>query len=176
MIGALSANNAPNAVTGVGFIGAGLTFRQSIKAHEVVRGVTTAASILAAAAIGAAAGEGLFLVAAAATGLVLLVLEIRYLPVLATWTRAAGSHDSAVATRSRIGPGTTRSAPVWIMADRPWDVGSWLCATVCWPLTGGLHRAVAWPLGAGCWPAGDGGRGGGGQFEAVRAAGVHRRD
>jgi putative Mg2+ transporter-C (MgtC) family protein len=44
--------------------------------------VTTAASILAADAIGAAAGEGLLLVATGATALVLLVLEGRYLRVL----------------------------------------------------------------------------------------------
>lgn len=86
VIGALSVNNAPNAlagaVTGVGFIGAGLIFRQGVKEHQVVRGVTTAAVIVAAAAIGAAAGEGQILVAVAATALVLLVLEIRHVPLL----------------------------------------------------------------------------------------------
>jgi putative Mg2+ transporter-C (MgtC) family protein len=69
-------------VTGVGFIGAGLTFRQSINDHQVVRGITTGAAILAAAGIGAAAGEGLFLLAVVATVVVVLALEIRYLPVL----------------------------------------------------------------------------------------------
>ncbi|MBV9312636.1 MAG: MgtC/SapB family protein [Pseudonocardia sp.] len=86
VIGVLSEKGAPNAlagaVTGVGFIGAGLTFRESIKDHQVLRGITTGAAILAAAAIGAAAGEGYFLVAVVATALVLLVLEIRYLPAL----------------------------------------------------------------------------------------------
>jgi putative Mg2+ transporter-C (MgtC) family protein len=86
VIGALSENNAPNAlagaVTGVGFIGAGLTFRQSINDHQVVRGITTGAAILAAAGIGAAAGEGQFVVAGVATVLVVLVLEIRYVPIL----------------------------------------------------------------------------------------------
>jgi putative Mg2+ transporter-C (MgtC) family protein len=86
VIGTLSEHNAPNAlagaVTGVGFIGAGLTFRQSINEHQVVRGVTTGAAILAASAIGAAAGEGLFLVATLATVLVLLALEIGHLPLL----------------------------------------------------------------------------------------------
>jgi putative Mg2+ transporter-C (MgtC) family protein len=86
VIGALSEKNAPNAlagaVTGVGFIGAGLTFRQSINDHQVLRGITTGAAILAAAGIGAAAGEGLFIVAVVATVLVVLVLEIRHLPVL----------------------------------------------------------------------------------------------
>jgi uncharacterized membrane protein YhiD involved in acid resistance len=48
----------------------------------MVRGLTTAASILAAVAIGAVAGEGRLLVAAAATALVLLVLEGRYVRAL----------------------------------------------------------------------------------------------
>ncbi len=44
--------------------------------------MTTAAAIFATAAIGAAAGEGKFALAALATGLVLIALEIRYLPGL----------------------------------------------------------------------------------------------
>jgi putative Mg2+ transporter-C (MgtC) family protein len=44
------------AVTGVGFIGAGLVFRQNDTRLAVLHGVTTAATILAAPAIGAAAG------------------------------------------------------------------------------------------------------------------------
>lgn len=72
VIGALSANNAPNAlagaVTGIGFIGGGLVFHQAMRNHQVVRGVTTAAAIFATAAIGAAAGEGKFDLAAVATG------------------------------------------------------------------------------------------------------------
>lgn len=86
VIGALSADNAPNAlagaVTGIGFIGGGLVFHQALRHQQVVRGVTTAAAIFATAAIGAAAGEGKFALAALATGLVLIALEIRYLPGL----------------------------------------------------------------------------------------------
>jgi putative Mg2+ transporter-C (MgtC) family protein len=86
VIGALSSRDAPNAlagaVTGVGFIGAGLTFRQSINDREVVRGVTTGAAIFAASAIGAAAGQGMFLVAVIATVLTLLALELAHCPVL----------------------------------------------------------------------------------------------
>src|SRR5438477_13065058 len=55
------------AVTGVGFIGAGLLFRQSEQTLGVVHGVTTAASVLAAAAIGACAGEGRLSLAVLAT-------------------------------------------------------------------------------------------------------------
>jgi hypothetical protein len=48
----------------------------------MVRGLTTAAAIFAAVAIGAAAGEGRLLLATVATALALLALEARYLRVL----------------------------------------------------------------------------------------------
>ena len=82
--------NAPNAlagvITGVGFIGAGVVFRPSPAGDQhfadTVRGITTAAAIFAAAAIGAAAGQGRLALACGGTALILLALEIRYLPVL----------------------------------------------------------------------------------------------
>jgi putative Mg2+ transporter-C (MgtC) family protein len=49
---------------------------------SLVVGLNTAAAIFAAAAIGAAAGQGRLLVAGAATVLAGLVLEIRHVPVL----------------------------------------------------------------------------------------------
>jgi putative Mg2+ transporter-C (MgtC) family protein len=67
-------------LTGVGFIGAGLVFRQ--EHSEFVRGLTTAAAILASVAIGAAAGEGQLVLAGIGTGLALVILEGRYIPVL----------------------------------------------------------------------------------------------
>ena len=86
VIGVLAENGAPNAlagaVTGIGFIGGGLVFRQDLAGGEVVRGVTTAAAIFATAAIGAAAGEGRLFVAALATALVLLSLELQHVPGL----------------------------------------------------------------------------------------------
>ncbi|HEY2790854.1 MAG TPA: MgtC/SapB family protein [Micromonosporaceae bacterium] len=86
VIGVLSAQGAltilAGAVTGVGFIGAGLLFRQSDANIPIVHGVTTAAAILAAAGIGAAAGEGQLWLATVATILVLLTLEMRYIPGL----------------------------------------------------------------------------------------------
>lgn len=86
LIGALAlASNSPavlgGAVTGIGFIGGGLCFRQAVNDREVLHGVTTAASIFAAAAIGAAAGIGELRLAAAATVVVLLSLEIRHIPI-----------------------------------------------------------------------------------------------
>lgn len=98
VIGIFAAHNAPTAlagaVTGVGFIGAGLLFRQNLPPGATGRegrtagqlatlhGVTTAAAILSAAVIGASAGEGLPLVAIGATVFVLLALELRYIPFL----------------------------------------------------------------------------------------------
>jgi uncharacterized membrane protein YhiD involved in acid resistance len=74
------------AVTGIGFIGGGLCFRQAVKQAEqdtqILHGVTTAASVFGAAAIGAIAGVGDLVLATAATLGILLSLEIRHLPVL----------------------------------------------------------------------------------------------
>ncbi|MBR7837707.1 MgtC/SapB family protein [Actinospica durhamensis] len=74
------------AVTGIGFIGGGLCFRQAVKQQdqerEILHGVTTAASIFGAAAIGAIAGCGQLLVATVSTVGLLLSLEIRHIPVL----------------------------------------------------------------------------------------------
>src|SRR5690348_2966258 len=61
---------AAQIVSGIGFLGAGLIIFQ----REEVRGLATAASIWVVAAIGAAAGAGLSLVAVATTVLALLVL------------------------------------------------------------------------------------------------------
>jgi len=84
IVGVLAAHGATEALTGaltgVGFIGAVLVFRQ--QHPEIVRGLTTAAAILAAVAVGAAAGEGRLLVATVGTALTLLILEMRFLPGL----------------------------------------------------------------------------------------------
>jgi putative Mg2+ transporter-C (MgtC) family protein len=84
LIGTLSLS-APavlgGAVTGIGFIGGGLLFRQAAQDREILHGVTTAASIFAAAAIGAAAGVGHIWLAVIATAVVFVSLEIRHLPL-----------------------------------------------------------------------------------------------
>jgi putative Mg2+ transporter-C (MgtC) family protein len=86
VVGIIAAHGAPNAlagaITGVGFIGGGLVFRQAVGRNHVVVGLNTAAAIFAAAGIGAAAGQGRLLVATAATLLALFVLEIRHVRVL----------------------------------------------------------------------------------------------
>ena len=64
---------AAGIVTGIGFLGAGVIFREGY----TVRGITTAATIWSAAAIGMAIGRELYLVAAAGSILVFVVLEAR---------------------------------------------------------------------------------------------------
>lgn len=62
---------AAGVVAGIGFLGAGAIIRSS---GEIVHGLTTAASIWAVAAIGLAAGAGLYIVSAVAAVLILIVL------------------------------------------------------------------------------------------------------
>ena len=64
---------AANIVTGIGFLGAGIIFRDG----ATVRGITTAATIWSVAAIGVAIGAELYLVALVATPLVFVILEMR---------------------------------------------------------------------------------------------------
>lgn len=66
-------------VTGVGFLGAGLIFRAE---GGSVQGLTTAASAWAAAAVGVLSGAGEYLLSAATAILVVLILELNYLPVI----------------------------------------------------------------------------------------------
>jgi putative Mg2+ transporter-C (MgtC) family protein len=64
---------AAGIVTGIGFLGAGVIFREGY----TVRGITTAATIWASAAIGMAIGRELYLVAGLGTVLIFIVLEAR---------------------------------------------------------------------------------------------------
>ena len=66
---------AAGIVTGVGFLGAGVIMREGYS----IRGITTAATIWAAAAVGMAVGRELYLVAAAGAVLIFLILEARVL-------------------------------------------------------------------------------------------------
>lgn len=65
---------ASQVVTGIGFIGAGTIIFQK----HVVKGLTTAAGLWVTSAIGLTCGSGMYVVAAAATILVLLCLEVLY--------------------------------------------------------------------------------------------------
>jgi len=66
-------------VTGVGFLGAGLIFRESTGG---ILGLTTAASAWAVAAVGVLVGSGAFLSGILSTLLVLFILELNRLPVI----------------------------------------------------------------------------------------------
>lgn len=61
---------AAQVVSGIGFLGAGAILARG----EVVRGLTTAASIWAVAGIGLAVGGGLYFAAAAATAVIIAIL------------------------------------------------------------------------------------------------------
>jgi putative Mg2+ transporter-C (MgtC) family protein len=61
---------AAQVISGVGFLGAG----SIILRNEVVKGLTTAASLWAVAAIGLAVGGGLYVAATAATVIILIIL------------------------------------------------------------------------------------------------------
>jgi len=66
-------------ITGVGFIGGGVILRTS---EDNIRGVTTAAAIFAAAAVGLVVGTGHLVLGTVVAALVLFVLELRFLPGL----------------------------------------------------------------------------------------------
>jgi putative Mg2+ transporter-C (MgtC) family protein len=66
-------------VTGIGFLGAGVIFRSETGGPH---GLTTAASLWAAATIGILVGATEYFVAVSSTVLVLLILEAQYLPGL----------------------------------------------------------------------------------------------
>mgnify|MGYP000138432525 CR=1 FL=1 len=63
---------AAQIVSGIGFIGAGTILQY--RGH--IRGLTTAASLWSVAAVGTAAGAGLFILAVVATILILVVLSV----------------------------------------------------------------------------------------------------
>ena len=65
---------AAQVVSGIGFIGAGTIIFH--KSENVVRGLTTAAGLWVTAAIGLACGGGMYILATAATILVLVGLEV----------------------------------------------------------------------------------------------------
>ncbi len=83
-ITAVTIKTSPQAVggvvTGVGFIGAGLVFRDGVRNN--IRGITSAAAIFAVAGIGVVAGTGHPLLAMATCAMVLIDLEARNIPLL----------------------------------------------------------------------------------------------
>lgn len=82
-IAAVTYPEAPAAVagivTGIGFIGGGIVLHAE---GGAVKGITTAATILASAAMGIVVGTGHLLAGVASMALILLALEIRQIPGL----------------------------------------------------------------------------------------------
>ena len=78
--------------TGIGFLGIGIIWRE--ERGQQARGLTTAASILAVAAIGVVTGIGLYITAVLGTVLALLILEFDRLPLLSALHRRFTGRDS----------------------------------------------------------------------------------
>ena len=70
-VGADPSRIAAGIVAGIGFLGAGAIIRRG---EGIVEGLTTAATIWAVAAIGLAAGAGLYLISGVAAAITLLIL------------------------------------------------------------------------------------------------------
>ncbi len=81
---------AAQIVTGIGFIGAGLIFREGY----TVRGITTASTIWAVAAMGMAIGLELYIVAVAGAVLLFVVLEAR--PLTRRFERAIAPKENGL--------------------------------------------------------------------------------
>ncbi len=93
---------AAQIVSGIGFLGAGLIFVR----RDSVRGLNTAASIWVTAAVGAAAGAGLPLIAGFTTGVYFLV-TLAFPPLSAHLPGSARS-DSVIRVRYADGKGVLR--------------------------------------------------------------------
>jgi putative Mg2+ transporter-C (MgtC) family protein len=82
-IAAIVGHSSPQAlggiVTGIGFIGAGVVVHTET---SLVRGITTASAIYATAAMGIVVGLGHLALAAVTAAAILVVLELRNMPVL----------------------------------------------------------------------------------------------
>ncbi len=120
---------AAQVATGMGFLGAGTIIRHG----SVVRGLTTAASLWAVAAIGIciALGESGFWIAGVATAVVLLTLtamrsvEVRLLPrerPARLTLRLTGGPDTAAAVREALGAKGVTVESVEMAAAGPGDL------------------------------------------------------
>ena len=115
---------AAQVVTGIGFIGGGLIFVR----RDAVRGLTTAAAIWVTAAIGAAAGAGLPVLAACATAIYFLIVLgfpplARRLPTSATAISVirVRYHDGRGVLRDVLGYTTAQGFLVAEIATEPVD-------------------------------------------------------
>lgn len=117
---------AAQIVTGIGFLGAGLIFRRGVN----IQGLTTAAGLWSVAAIGMAAGTGLWGLAIVVTAIVLSVLKVSdHFSKQLRSQAFRGSHWSVrltVANPSTIEDVRTIIAGLAPTASRPLpDIGHW---------------------------------------------------
>jgi putative Mg2+ transporter-C (MgtC) family protein len=100
VVGHTSPQAVAGVVTGVGFIGAGVVFHREA---DIIHGLTTAATVFSAAALGVIVGYGDVYLGLMTAALLLLTLElpyIKYLRVLSSdyllerQEKSAGSRDS----------------------------------------------------------------------------------
>lgn len=106
---------AAQIVSGVGFLGAGLIFVR----RDVVRGLTTAATVWVVAAVGMACGGGLFLLAATTTAVHFLVV-VGY-PKLLRRVRKSLREPQILRIGYEDGHGVLRSV-LTICTSRGWSV------------------------------------------------------
>ncbi|WPY97367.1 MgtC/SapB family protein [Christiangramia sp. OXR-203] len=69
-----------NIVSGIGFLGAGIIFRDSAK--NLISGLTTAATIWATAAVGISIGFGMYLIGSVTSAFLILLLVSHHFPFL----------------------------------------------------------------------------------------------
>jgi putative Mg2+ transporter-C (MgtC) family protein len=93
---------AAQVVSGIGFLGAGLIFVR----RDSVRGLTTAATVWVCAAVGMAAGGGLWLIAVVATGMYFLITVA--FPHLSKALPRSSTASSVLRVRYLDGRGTLR--------------------------------------------------------------------
>lgn len=95
-----------NIVTGIGFLGAGTIFRE----HDIVKGLTTAASLWATAAVGMAVALGQYLLSITAALVIYLILDAKNYPWIRElfWDPADAAPAGVTQRRARTSP--SRSA------------------------------------------------------------------
>ncbi|WP_445955181.1 MgtC/SapB family protein [Yeosuana sp.] len=69
-----------NIVSGIGFLGAGIIFKDNSK--NSISGLTTAATVWASAGVGIAVGFGMYLISITSTLLIILLLISHHFPLL----------------------------------------------------------------------------------------------
>nr|WP_275984064.1 MgtC/SapB family protein [Paenibacillus hamazuiensis] len=90
---------AAQIVSGVGFIGAGVILRRS---NEIISGLTTAAMVWAASALGIAAGAGFYM--EAITAVVLIIFAVNLFPLLVKLFGPERLRERDLSVQVLIGP------------------------------------------------------------------------